>query len=504
MTVNPMVDGGAPRPSSGRRGIAGAIVALVLGVLFALVGVGGIVGGAATAAVMSQQGSDGYLKSPVREFSAPSHALITPPARVGADLPPFDLGSLRLAAESTAPGGEVFIGIGAKADVDRYLAGVHTTVITRVEALPFRVGYRDVPGQTVPSPPSGQNFWAVSSSGPGIQQVTMDLRSGDWVLVIMNADAGTGVTANVQAAVRSTLFGAFGPGLWIGGIVILVIGAGLITLGAILIGRRSSAHGSDHPNQSGRPGYTDHSVQPLQSAQLVTGKSYPARLSGHLDPDLSRGLWLVKWLLAIPHFIILFFLWIAVVITTIISGFAILFTGRYPRPLFDFAVGVLRWNWRVTFYAYSALATDKYPPFTLDSADYPADFSVDYPARLSHGLVVVKWWLLAIPHLMIVALFTGAAWSTWDSTENWSSDYGRNAGLSLLGLLVLIAAIMLLFTGRYQRPLFDLIMGINRWIYRVAAYTLLMRDEYPPFRLDQGPDDPAAAKVPADITSLPP
>ncbi|WP_247647118.1 DUF4389 domain-containing protein [Arthrobacter sp. E3] len=516
MTVNPMVDGGAPRPSSGRRGIAGAVVALVLGVLFALVGVGGIIGGAASAAVLSQEGSEGYLNSPVREFSAPSYALTTPPARVGVDQLPFDLGSLRIAAESTAPGGEIFIGIGAKSDVDRYLSGVHTTEITRVEALPFRVGYRDVPGQTVPSPPSGQTFWAVSSSGPGIQHVTMDLRSGDWVLVIMNADAGAGVTAEVQAAVRSTLFGALGPGLWIGGIVILVIGAGLITLGAILIGRRSSAHGSggiNHPNHSG---YTDHTIQsvhapqsapsaqPLQSAEPATGKNYPARLSGHLDPDVSRGLWLVKWLLAIPHFIILFFLWIAVVITTIISGFAILFTGRYPRPLFDFAVGVLRWNWRVTFYAYSALATDKYPPFTLDSSDYPADFNVDYPDRLSHGLVLVKGWLLAIPHLMIVAVFTGAAWSSWDSTENWSSDYGRNAGLSLLGLLVLIAAVILLFTGRYQRPLFNLIMGINRWIYRVATYTLLLRDEYPPFRLDQGPDDPAAAKTPAVTTSLPP
>ena len=495
MTVNPMVDGGSPGPSTGRRGIAGAVVALVLGVLFALVGVGGIIGGAASAAVLSQQGSDGYLNSPVREFSAPSYALTTPPARVGVDQRPFDLGSLRLAAESTAPGGEVFIGIGPKADVDRYLLGVHTTEITRVEALPFRVGYRDVPGQTVPSPPSGQSFWAVSSSGPGIQHVTMDLRSGDWVLVIMNADAGTGVTANVQAAVHSTLFGALGPGLWIGGIVVLVIGAGLIALGAVLLGRRSSALGVR------RSGHIAHSVQSVQPA---AGKRYPARLSGHLDADLSRGLWLVKWLLAIPHFIILFFLWIAVFITTIISGFAILFTGRYPRPLFDFAVGVLRWNWRVTFYAYSALATDRYPPFTLEATDYPADFNVDYPDRLSHGLVLVKSWLLAIPHLMIVAVFTGAAWSSWESTENWSSDYGRIAGVSLLGLLVLIAAVMLLFTGRYQRPLFDLVMGINRWIYRVATYTLLLRDEYPPFRLDQGPEDPSTAKVPADVTSLPP
>ena len=120
---------------------------------------------------------------------------------------------------------------------------------------------------------------------------------------------------------------------------------------------------------------------------------YPARLTGYPDPDLSRWLWLVKWLLAIPHFIILFFLWFALVVVTIAAWFAILFTGRYPRSLFNFSVGVVRWNWRVSFYAYGALGTDQYPPFTLARTDYPADFDVDYPERLSRGLVLVKSWL---------------------------------------------------------------------------------------------------------------
>lgn len=83
------------------------------------------------------------------------------------------------------------------------------------------------------------------------------------------------------------------------------------------------------------------------------------------EKDLMRGLPLVKWLLAIPHYIVLFFLGIAVSFTSIIAWFAILFTGRYPRGLFDFAVGFLRWNVRVWAYVI-LLATDKYPPFSLN------------------------------------------------------------------------------------------------------------------------------------------
>ena len=84
----------------------------------------------------------------------------------------------------------------------------------------------------------------------------------------------------------------------------------------------------------------------------------------NVEQDLNRWLPLVKWLLAIPHYIILFFLAIAAVVAVIVAWFAVLFTGRYPRGIFDFVEGVLRWGLRVEAYAF-LLVTDRYPPFSL-------------------------------------------------------------------------------------------------------------------------------------------
>jgi len=196
---------------------------------------------------------------------------------------------------------------------------------------------------------------------------------------------------------------------------------------------------------------------------------YPVSVEGELSEDLSRWLWLVKWILIIPHLVVLFFMWIAFIAITVVAFFAIVFTGKYPRGMFGFNVGVMRWTWRVGFYSYSALGTDRYPPFSLESRDYPANLEVEYPERLSRGLVFVKTWLLAIPHYIVMAFLSGGA--------------GPRSGGGLNGVLVIFAAVVLLFRGRYPQDIYDLVIGLNRWSFRVVAYAALMRDEYPPFRL---------------------
>jgi len=196
----------------------------------------------------------------------------------------------------------------------------------------------------------------------------------------------------------------------------------------------------------------------------VTDPDVPIRVRGAFEAP-KRALWLVKWcVLAVPHYPILIGLYLVYPLLTIVAGVAILFTGRYPRPIFDFNVGVLRWSWRVMNFRFPMNSTDKYPPFTLASRpDYPADLEVDYPEHLTNWAVLVKWWLLALPQILLC----------------WAME-------PLLQVLCVINAVSLLVTGSLHRGMFDLLMGIVRWRYRVAVYVSLMSDEYPPFRLDLG------------------
>ena len=236
---------------------------------------------------------------------------------------------------------------------------------------------------------------------------------------------------------------------------------------------------------------------------MTAVQAYPVRVDASLDAPPSRGLWLVKWLLVIPHYFVLAFLWPVFVVLSAVAMVAIVVTGRYPRAVFEFNVGVLRWTWRVQYYAIGAFATDRYPPFTLaDDPAYPAHLEVEYPQQLSRGLALVKWWLLALPQYLIIGVFTGGmAWWGFDAgyhsgVPNAGYGPGSWTSIGLIGLLAVIAGVVLLVTGRYPKQLYDFVVGLNRWVLRVAGYAALMTDRYPPFRLDMGGHDPGTLTLP--------
>ena len=188
----------------------------------------------------------------------------------------------------------------------------------------------------------------------------------------------------------------------------------------------------------------------------TAGAAYPLRFEIQYPGQLSRGLLFVKWILAVPHFLIVSVLGNLQGVLTLIAFFAILFTERYPRELFDFYVKCTRWAANVT--AYAGLFRDEYPPFGWDEGQYPPlTYTVDYPERLSRWLIFVKW-LLAFPHYVAIGVMFVIACVAW-----------------------IVAGFAILFTGQFPHGIFDFIVGVLRWSYRVQAYVSLLRDEYPPF-----------------------
>ena len=199
---------------------------------------------------------------------------------------------------------------------------------------------------------------------------------------------------------------------------------------------------------------------------MADANTSPIRFSVEYPERLSRLHLLLKsflgWLyVLIPHGVALFLYALVAMVASFIAFIAILFTGRYPRGLFDLVVGYHRWAARVEAYMWH-LMTDRYPPFSSGTGSNPVNLEVDYPERLSRGMALLKfffaWLYVGIPHG--IALFI----------------YGI-----LVFFVLFVSWWAILILGRFPRGLFDFVLGYVRWSTRVSLYFSLLRDEYPPF-----------------------
>jgi hypothetical protein len=461
---------GQPTPERSRVPV-GWVVLVVMGALLSLLTIAPLFGGGFLLWANATQRDDaGFFTTRSERLETTSYAITSEEIDLGADPTDeqtvVDLGDIATVRIDVAGRGDsdVFVGIGPRREVDRYLQDVAHAEIDDITFGPFAVDFRYRDGGEPASPPGEASFWVASEEGGGDQSLVWEPTSGDWSVVIMNADASAGVSVDAALGAKSPWVFRIGLGLVIAGVIGLFVAVSMLVIGVVGLAR-GSRRGS-------------------HEAELVgSGGSHPVRLEARLEEPLNRWLWLVKWILLIPHLIVLVVLWVAFAVVSVVAFFAILFTERYPRALFDFNLGVLRWTWRVNYYGYSALGTDRYPPFSMAAeADYPATLAIDYPDRLSRGKVLVKWWLLALPHYMVLAIIAGGAAA--GSEGGWWIGTVPFGGL--IGLLVFFAGVALLFSGHYPRGMHDFVIGLNRWWYRVIAYAALMRDDYPPFRLDQG------------------
>ncbi|MGI8418166.1 MAG: DUF4389 domain-containing protein [Nakamurella sp.] len=466
------------------------IISLVVGCVMLLPGVGLLVGGGALGvAYASGRNDSGYFQAALNDVHSPTAAITAETPALTDDLQPstwlIHALDTDLRLQVTVPSNsQVFVGIGPAADVDAYLGGIAHEEITGLAN--GSAVFRSHAGTEAVAPPTEQTFWATTAIGSGTQQLSWKPTGGQWAVVIMNADGSPGIAAAATVEIRAGFLLPLA-------LILLVLGI-LITAGAVTLvvngaTNRRNKRDKIWPSQTAAP-------DSIATATL----DHPIALTAQLDPGLSRWYWLVKWFLAIPHYVVLAFLWPAFLVVTTIAGLCILFTGRYPRPLFDFTTGVLRWSWRVAYFAGAGgIGTDRYPPFTLGSApDYPATLDIAYPERLSRGLVLVKWWLLAIPHYLIIGLLI-SNWWRWTSTAGERFGFGPVGSGGLFGLLIVITGVVLLITGKYPPQLFALIIGCNRWLYRVIAYAALITDDYPPFRLDEGGTEPLTPPTPPTI-----
>ena len=201
---------------------------------------------------------------------------------------------------------------------------------------------------------------------------------------------------------------------------------------------------------------------------VADDSDYPANVSLDRSPTNSRlfaVLYLVgvKHLLGFPHGVILVVYGVAALIMGWIAQWIVLLTGSYPRGFVEFMRGYFQWSFRLNAWIYGL--TDSYPPFTQqDAVGFAAQAEASVADSSSRLLAVTRivgiQFLLLIPHLVALAVLA-----------------------VLQGLMVFISAIAIIFTGRYPEAFFDIVLGVERWIFRVNMYALGLVDRYPPFRM---------------------
>ena len=192
---------------------------------------------------------------------------------------------------------------------------------------------------------------------------------------------------------------------------------------------------------------------------IQPSSGYPVTYLLDAPPSLSRWLWIFKSLLLIPHWIILWVLGFVSCFVLFFMWIAILISGKRPRGMFDFMLGINRWSMRVN--AYSSHLTDKYPPFSMDDADdYPMRLTAEFDPR-ANRLTAFFRWILVIPHWIIVGVLGFVS-----------------------SVVTFIHVIYVIIFGKPHAELFNLLVGINRWTARETLYSLLVTDQYPPFSLD--------------------
>jgi hypothetical protein len=286
----------------------GKIAAVIVGAILGMVAIGLIIGGGFLIwANETQRDADDFFTTDEVVLSTESYALTSEEvdlgSRPGEWFPSGRLATVRIAVGGTAP---VFVGIGPEDDVDAYFEDVAHSQVANIGIDGGDINYRNVTGDGTPAPPGEQDFWAVSAAGADTQTIEWDLEQGSWTVVVMNEDGSAGVTVDAAAGARTDLLIWFAIGLLAAGLILGVIGAVVIVVAVV--------------SRSGEPAPAAAAVGPGYGP-------YPVLVEGHIDSDLSRWQWLVKWLLAIPHFVVLAFLWMAFFLLTVVAFFAILFTG---------------------------------------------------------------------------------------------------------------------------------------------------------------------------------